>query len=227
MADEHKKDETPATTKGEADPQAADVLSDLVGDEADDSAPQDHDAGEEAESDLSPREAELLAEIERLEDSQNRAMRAAAEYDNAAKRAQRDFQDARKFGAANLARDLLSVVDNLHRALAAVPEEASQENEQLGKLTEGVSMIERDLAATLGKHNIEVLNPLDQAFDPHLHEAMFETPVPGKAAGTIIQVMEFGYTLHDRLLRPARVGVAKGGADAAPPAAGANVDTKV
>ena len=220
MADEQNKDEMAEAAKGEADPQESDILSgDLIGDQVE-------GGDKQAEGDIPPREAEPLAEIERLKDSQNRAMRAAAEYDNAAKRAQRDLQDARKFGAANLARDLLSVVDNLQRALAAVPEEASKESDQLGKLAEGVHMIERDLVATLGKHNIEVLNPLDQAFDPHMHEAMFEAPVPGKAAGTVIQVMEFGYKLHDRLLRPARVGVAKGGAEAPSQEAGVNVDTK-
>ena len=101
--------------------------------------------GEETPQAEPTREEELEAEVERLKESQNRAMRAAAEYDNAAKRAQRELQDSRKFASAGLARDLLAVVDNLQRALAAVSEEEAKENEQFGKLAEGVQMIERDL----------------------------------------------------------------------------------
>jgi molecular chaperone GrpE len=164
----------------------------------------------------------------------NKAILAAADYDNAAKRAQREMQETRKFASVGLARDLLPVVDNLRRALSTVPPEAAEENEQLKALVTGVEMIERELLAVFERHNIEVIIPQDDPFDPHLHEAMFEAPDAERPDGTIAQVLQPGYRLHDRLLRPAQVVVAKGGkqnqgAPEAPPGPeeiGGRVDTK-
>jgi molecular chaperone GrpE len=188
---------------------------------------------EEGEPEAGPI-AVLEAEIERLKELHNKAVLAAAEYDNAAKRAQRELQDARKFASAGLARDLLPVVDNLRRALSTVPAEAVESDEQLKSLVTGVEMIERELLTVFERHNIEVMDPQDSAFDPHLHEAMFEAPDPERPDGTIVQVLQPGYRLHDRLLRPARVAVAKGGKPAADtgeapaetPRPGDHVDTK-
>jgi molecular chaperone GrpE len=160
----------------------------------------------------------------------NKAILAAADYDNAAKRAQREMQETRKFASVGLARDLLPVVDNLRRALSTVPPEAAEESEQLKALVTGVEMIERELLAVFD----EVIIPQDDPFDPHLHEAMFEAPDAERPDGTIAQVLQPGYRLHDRLLRPAQVVVAKGGkqnqgAPEAPPGPeeiGGRVDTK-
>ncbi len=188
-------------------------------------------ATEEGEPEADPVAA-LEAEIERLKELHNKAVLAAAEYDNAAKRAQRELQDARKFASAGLARDLLPVVDNLRRALSTVPPEAVEGDEQLKTLVTGVEMIERELLTVFERHSIEVLDPHGSAFDPHLHEAMFEAPDPERPDGTVVQVLQPGYRLHDRLLRPARVAVAKGGksdsgeAPAEPPRPGDHVDTK-
>lgn len=178
--------------------------------------------------------AALEAEAERLKEMHNKAILAAADYDNAAKRAQREMQETRKFASVGLARDLLPVVDNLRRALSTVPPEAAEENEQLKALVTGVEMIERELLAVFERHNIEVIIPQDDPFDPHLHEAMFEAPDAERPDGTITQVLQPGYRLHDRLLRPAQVVVAKGGkqnqgAPEAPPGPeeiGGRVDTK-
>ena len=186
------------------------------------------------EAETSPEEARIEAleiEIERLKELHNNAVRAAAEYDNAAKRAQRELQDARKYGVTGLVRDLLGIVDNLQRAVAAVPEDALQENEQLKTLVTGVEMIERELQGIFEKHHIEVVDPKGDPFDPHLHEAMFEMPAPDQPEGSVVQVVQVGYRLHDRLLRPARVGIGKGGpkkADGPEPsdAPGSHVDTE-
>jgi len=178
--------------------------------------------------------AALEAEAERLKEMHNKAVLAAAEYDNAAKRAQREMQENRKFASVGLARDLLPVVDNLRRALSTVPLEAAESNEQLKALVTGVEMIERELLAVFERHSIEVIDPLDDPFDPHLHEAMFEAPDAERPDGTIAQVLQPGYRLHDRLLRPAQVVVAKGGkqkqdvgeAPPGPEEIGGRVDTK-
>jgi molecular chaperone GrpE len=209
---------------------------------ADEQAPPQDAAAAPAPGDEQPAESDpqaehiaaLEAEAERLKEMHNKAILAAAEYDNAAKRAQREMQETRKFASVGLARDLLPVVDNLRRALSTVPAEAAEGNEQLKALVTGVEMIERELLAVFERHNIEVIIPQDDPFDPHLHEAMFEAPDAERPDGTIAQVLQPGYRLHDRLLRPAQVVVAKGGkqnqgAPEAPPGSeeiGGRVDTK-
>jgi molecular chaperone GrpE len=177
-------------------------------------APEAAEAPSSTKAEASPEGSRiegLETEIERLKELHNKAVRAAAEYDNAAKRAQRELQDARKYGITGLSRDLLGVVDNLRRALSAVPEDALQDNEQLKTLVTGVQMIERELQGIFEKHHIAVVDPMGDPFDPHLHEAMFEMPAPDQPEGSVAQVVQVGYCLHDRLLRPARVGIAKGG----------------
>ncbi len=187
------------------------------------------EAAPEAEPDAAPEEAAALspeaatiealeAEVARLKENYDRVVRAMAEFDNLAKRSQRELAEARKYAAVPLARDVLGVADNLERALAAVPAEAVDGDDALKTLMTGVEMTQRELRQAFEKHGIEILNPEGEAFDPHNHEAMFEAPVPGAPQGSVIQVVQVGYRLHERLLRPARVGIAKGGA-AAPEAA--------
>lgn len=152
------------------------------------------------------RVAELEAEVARLKDHM---LRALAETDNVRKRAAKDREDAMKFAVTGFARDLLEIADNFRRALDSVPADARVGGDELFKnLLEGIEATERSMLRSFEKHGIKKLDPMDQPFDPNFHEVMFEAPIPGKPAGTIIQVMEPGYTLNDRLLRPARVGVA-------------------
>ena len=201
-----------------------------VGDES--PAPDTEVAAPEPEATTPDGRIEALeVEVERLREAHNKAVRAAAEYDNATKRAQRELQETRKFAITGLARDLLSTVDNLQRAVAAVPEDAIAENEQLRNLVTGVQMIEREVLGIFEGHNIQPVHPLGEPFDTHLHEAMFEIPDNDHPPGSVIQVVQTGYRLHDRLLRPARVGIAKGGPKGAEAPAGADgpggqVDTK-
>lgn len=132
-------------------------------------------------------------------------MRALADAENARKRGDKARRDAEQYGGSKLARDMLPVYDNMKRALEAATDE---QKEVAGPLLEGVELTMRALKDVFQKHGIEVITPeVGDRFDPNIHEAMFEAPVPGTRAGDIIQVSAEGFMLHDRLLRPAQVGV--------------------
>ncbi|MFV0300053.1 MAG: nucleotide exchange factor GrpE [Paracoccus sp. (in: a-proteobacteria)] len=153
--------------------------------------------------------ADPIDEIERLtaerDEMRDKFMRALADAENARKRADKERRDAEQYGGTRLARDLLPVHDALTRALDAAGEE---QRAAAPGLIEGVELTLRELANVFQKHGITILAPeIGEKFDPQNHEAMFEAPVPGTRAGDIIQVMDIGFKLHDRLLRPAKVGV--------------------
>jgi len=151
----------------------------------------------------------LEAEIEALraerDDMRDRFMRALADAENIRKRGERDRREAEQYGGSKLARDLLPVFDNMKRALESISEEQIEANKAV---IEGIELTMRELLNVFGKHGIQPITPeVGDSFDPQLHEAMFEAPVPGTKAGDIIQVMAEGFLLHERLLRPAQVGV--------------------
>ena len=153
--------------------------------------------------DEGPDEIETLR-IER-DEMRDKFMRALADAENARKRSERDRKEAEQYGGSKLARDMLPVFDNLKRALDAATEE---QREASKALFEGVELTLRELVNVFKKHGIEPISPkVGEKFDPQLHEAMFEAPVPDTVAGEIIEVMQDGFMLHDRLLRPAHVGV--------------------
>ena len=160
-------------------------------------------AAEEAEIDEEALEVEQLrAERDALKD---KFMRALADAENARKRSEKDRREAENYGGSKLARDMLPVYDNLKRALEAATDE---QREISAALLEGVELTMRELLNVFKKHGIEVIAPqVGDRFDPQHHQAMFEAPVPGTKAGDIIQVAAEGFMLHDRLLRPAQVGV--------------------
>ena len=148
-------------------------------------------------------------EIARLtserDDMRDRFMRALADAENSRKRSERDRREAEQYGGSKLARDMLPVFDNLTRALEAATDEQKAENKAM---FEGIELTLRELVNVFGKHGIEAISPeVGEKFDPQMHQAMFEAPVPGTKAGDIIQLMAHGFILHDRLLRPAQVGV--------------------
>ena len=168
---------------------------------------------------LSPDEdpvALLEAEAASLKDQ---LLRAMAETENVRRRAQREREDTLKYAAVPVIKDILGVADNLQRALESVPEDLVAENEQMKNLRLGVEMTQKELQAVFERHGIRTISPLGEKLDPHLHEAMYEVDDPSKPAGTVVQVIQSGYRLHDRLLRPARVGISKGGAKAGAPQA--------
>jgi len=162
-------------------------------------------AGEEpAEFDAADRDELEALRVER-DEYKDRFMRALADAENTRKRADRDRREAENYGGSRLARDLLPVYDNLDRALQAVTEEQRAGN---AALLEGIELTKSELVNVFKKHGIETVAPeIGDRFDPQAHQAMFEAPVPGTKAGDIIQVMTVGFYLHDRLLRPAQVGV--------------------
>lgn len=159
-------------------------------------------------------------------DLRDRLLRAAAEMENTRKRAERDKQDASRYATAGFARDMLEVADNLRRALAALKEEELETaSESLKGMVEGVEVTERQLLAVFERHGIREITPKPgDRFDPNLHEAMFEVPGTEHPTGSVVHVIQAGYTISDRLLRAARVGVAK---DDGSTQSGGKVDTTV
>ncbi len=146
--------------------------------------------------------AALRAERDELKD---RLLRALAEAENARKRSERDRREAEQYGGSKLARDMLPVYDNLRRALEAA---GAEQREAAGGVIDGVELTLREVRNVFSKHGISIVAPQPgDTFDPQMHQAMFEAPVPDTKAGDIIQVMTEGFKLHDRLLRPAQVGV--------------------
>ena len=180
-----------------AEPKNEDFLDDIATAEAEELAEELMDISEEAlELD------ELRAE---RDDYKDKFMRALADAENARKRGDKARRDAEQYGGSKLARDMLPVYDNMKRALEAATDE---QKEVAAGLLEGVELTMRALKDVFQKHGIEVITPeVGDRFDPNVHEAMFEAPVPGTRAGDIIQVSAEGFMLHDRLLRPAQVGV--------------------
>lgn len=171
-----------------------------------DAAPEG-DGGEEPEAD------EAACGETALKDQ---LLRALAEIENARRRARKDVADARAYAISRFAQDLLGVADNLGRALESIPEERRAEDEAVKAIADGIEMTARELESVLGRHGITRIDPLGEAFDYNLHQALFETADTDKPDGTVVQVAQVGYRIGDRLLRAAMVGVAKGGAAPAP-----------
>ena len=163
-------------------------------------------AQEEADAEYADSPEARIEELEAERDEyKDRFMRALADAENARKRADKDRREAEQYGSTRMSRDILSVYDNLSRALAAAKEEQTPASDAL---VEGIELTLRELLNVFKKHGIEKIAPeVGDKFDPKQHEAMFEAPVPGTNAGDIIQVSAEGFMLFDRLLRPAQVGV--------------------
>jgi molecular chaperone GrpE len=158
-----------------------------------------------------------------LADTKDRLLRTLADMDNMRKRTEREVADARVYGISNFARDILGVADNMHRAMQALDDELRAKADEATKaLLEGVELTERELMNVLEKHGVTRIEPLGQKFDPNRHQAMFEVEDPSVPSGSVVQVMQAGYLIGDRVLRPALVAVAKGGAKAPPASANDN-----
>lgn len=163
----------------------------------------------------------FAAERERLEAEassfKDKYLRAFAEAENIRRRAEREIADAKTYGIASFARDMLTIGDDLARALAAVDDEAKANADgALKALIEGLELTERALQKGLEKHGIRKLEPRGEKFDPNVHQAMFEVPDASVPSGTVVQVVQSGYVIGERVLRPAMVGVARGGPKAPP-----------
>ncbi len=185
----------------------------------------DEDILEQAEkpkpADITSPLTTALDENKKLKDQ---LLRAMAESENTRRRSDRDRDDTMKYAISNFARGLLTVSDNLRRALAAIPDTLKTSDPQIANLVTGIEATERDLMSAFDRVGIKRINAMGQNFNAHQHEVMFEGPAAGVTPGTVIQVIEDGYMIHDRLLRPARVGIAK--ADGSNGPAQHSVDTQ-
>ena len=162
-----------------------------------------------------PEEGSVEALTRDVAEAKDRTLRTLAEMENLRKRTQREVADARTYGITAFARDVLDIADKLQRALDAVPMEAREAADPgLKALIEGVELTERSLHKTLEKNGVQKLDPLGEKFDPNFHQAMYEVPDSTVPTGTVVQVVQGGYTIGERVLRPALVAVAKGGAKA-------------
>ncbi len=186
-------------------PERADETPDAAAATAENASP----VQSEAERDAAAVQA-LIAENAGLKD---KVLRTLAEMENLRRRTEKEVSDAKTYGVTSFARDMLTFADNLHRALANVPAEARESADALMKsFVEGIELTERDFLSRLARHGVRKLEPQGQKFDPNFHEALFEAPDESLPAGTVAQVIEDGFAIGDRVLRPAKVGVAKGGA---------------
>jgi molecular chaperone GrpE len=150
----------------------------------------------------------------------DRLLRALAEMENLRRRTEREVADSRLYSVTSFARDLIAVADNMRRALEAVTPELRASTQSAAKaLVDGVELTERELLKALEKNGVRQFTPLGEKFDPNLHQAMFEVPDATVPAGSVVQVVQPGYMIGDRILRPALVGVSKGGPKIAPPPA--------
>ena len=194
-------------------------MNEQSGDELFDNPEFEPEFEEELESDIEAELSEqeriaaamgkLIAENAEMKD---RALRLAAEMENLRMRTARDVRDAKAYSVSGFARDTLAVADNLRRALDSLPPESRQSHDKgLVNLIEGVELTERSLIASLERHGVRKLEPEGQKFDPNFHQAMFEVPNPDVPNNTVVQVVQAGYVIGERVLRPAMVGVAKGG----------------
>lgn len=205
---------------------ANDGPAEAPGAEAGGEAQAEQQAAGEQDGEQDPL-AKAEAEIADLKD---RLLRAVADAENLRRRMEREMADLRKYAVSDFARDMLGVADNLQRAIDAAGggEGGEQDGEPAGdlaQLLEGVSLTRKELIHALEKHGVRPVDPQGEKLDPNLHQAVVQVDDPEAEAGTVVHVMQIGYTIHDRLLRPAMVGVAKGRDDSGN-AAGQKVDTQ-
>jgi molecular chaperone GrpE len=158
-----------------------------------------------------------------LADYKDRLLRTLADMENMRKRTEREVADSRVYGISSFARDIIGVADNMHRAMQALDDELrSTADESTKALLEGVELTERELMNVLEKNGVKRIEPLGQKFDPNRHQAMYEVEDASVPSGSVVQVMQSGYTIGDRVLRPALVAVSKGGAKVVPASANDN-----
>ena len=225
-AAEQETTETEAAATEEAaaatSPETNQAPADEAGEET--QAPKAGAAVEPAESE--PEEAQKPTLEDQVSELRDRLLRAMAELENTRKRAQRDREEANKYAITGFARSVLTVADNLRRAIDSVPGE-ERGNEAVKTLLAGIEMTERELLKAFEQQGIQAVEPLGEKFDHNFHQAMFEVEGSGQPPGTIVQVMEAGYVIADRLLRPAMVGIAKAEPGDQSAEASSHIDTKV
>ena len=180
----------------------------------DEQSPEQDQVIEDETSDLSNSEeennSEIISDLEKkVSDLKDQLMRTLADGENLRKRTLKDVEHSKKYSHISFVKDLVSSVDNLQRALEAVPEDTSSLPEPIKNLIIGLEIIEKEIISTLENHNVKQIDPLGEKFDYNFHQAMFEVPTNDNEPGIVVQVSQKGYILHDRLVRPAMVGISK------------------
>lgn len=194
-----KGDEIPSVEPGEE-------LAEALREAAEAVAPPATDPGEGAAAEAAGPGEEALAQTRELDEARDRLVRLQAEFENFRRRSLKERQESLQYGHQNLVKDLLGTVDNLERAIAHSKEDASASMESV---LQGVELVQRELLGALGKHGVKVVEPLKEVFDPTFHEAMGQLPDASVAPNSVLQVLQKGYLINDRMLRPARVLVAR------------------
>lgn len=186
---------------------------------------QDGDtAAEGAGPEMVPAE-QVKAALEAAGDFKDKMLRALADMENLRKRTEREVTDARTYAVTSFARDVLQVADNMHRALDSIGDELrATADSKVGALLEGIDLTERELTKVLEKHGVKMFSPMGEKFDPNFHQAMYEVPDPTAAPGTVAQVIQAGYLIGERVLRPAMVAVVKAPPKGAAPASESSED---
>ena len=202
---EDRDEETTPMEEPVEEVQISDEAQQIVEESAADS--EEAEMPDEPEAEPEPSPEQEAAEMK------DRLLRALADVENTRRRAKRDVEDARKYAASNFAKDLLNVSDNLRRALDTVSEETREGDDIVKNLVLGIEMVEKELLTAFERQGVSKVDPLGEPFDHNFHQAMYEKPDTEYPNGTIAEVMQPGYVMHDRLLRPAMVAVAKGGGE--------------
>ena len=203
---EMQTSDVPQDSAAISDDDLQDVINSAVASDAGDAnsaTAQTSDAETGAQSD--PLTA-MTAERDALKDQ---LLRALADTENMRRRSEREAETARKYGHTQFARDLVGAIDNLARALASAPEDKSSLDESVQSLLTGIELSWTEIQSAIEKHGVRQINPLGEKFDYNFHQAMFEVPTNDQPPGMVLEVVQHGYALHDRLLRPAMVGVSK------------------
>ncbi len=200
MDEQDEQGETPEEPNPENETQPAEETPEAAEAEAEAEAPP---------ADAAPPPEEAKSPEEEVAELKDKLLRALAENENIIRRGRREREETAKFAAANMARDVLSVADNLRRALDAIPDAFREESSAAKSLVDGVQLTERELLAAMERHGIKKIDPMGEKFDHNFHQAMFEVPTADAEPGTVVQVIQAGYVMHERLLRAAQVGVAK------------------
>lgn len=211
--DTDKNMEDQEAPKAETDTAQANTSdADTINAETEAASAPDEQPSEQPAPEEHKEEPEEIDPEQQIADLNEKMLRLAAELENTRRRAERDKSDALRYGVTGFARDMVSVGDNLTRALNAI-EETDREglSDNMVNLLEGVGATQRDLMAALQRNGLKPIAPEGEKFDPNFHEAIYEAPGTGRDSGTIIEVVEIGYMIGERLLRPAKVGVAKDG----------------
>ena len=194
-------DPADAPQREEAEPETGDAVR------ADASGGATNGAGPEG-APADPARTALEAEVASLKD---RMLRTMADMENLRRRTEREVQDAKAYGVSSFAREMVQAADNLQRALASLPPEARLASDAVKSFVEGVELTERDLLSRLARFGVKPIETTGVRFDPNRHEALFEMPDPSVPPGTVVQQVETGYVIGERVLRPAKVGVSRGG----------------